>query len=320
MIYIDGSKGEGGGQIIRSALTMAAITGQSFEIENIRENREPPGLKHQHLGAARLVRKICRGTLKGDEVGSRELTYEPGRIIGGKYDFDIGTAGSVTLLAQTIIPILLKAEKESRVKLTGGTHVLHSPGYDYFEQVFIQAIRNMGADVSSEMILPGYYPRGGGSIELRIKPSEITGQTNWETNETKKAIIRISNLPMSIAIREKKVLLDSGYEDIRIMEDDTYSPGNSVTLWSGFRGSYVPGKKGKRAETVASEAVENLEKETGDVDSNLADQLLIYGVLSDGRTCYSTSELTRHLRTNRNIISQFSNVAIEFEDKKIRIG
>lgn len=320
MITIDGSYGEGGGQIIRTSLTLSAITGKAVKITDIRANRKPPGLKMQHLTAVKAVRNICRGTLEGAEVGSRTLVFEPGKIVGGRYDFNIGTAGCVTLVAQTILPILLIADKKSEVRIRGGTHVLKSPGYDYFENVFIPAIKHMGAKVESRMLKPGYYPKGGGEIELLVEPSKLKGTESWPSEEHVKALIRVANLPLSIAMREKKVLLENNIEDVAIREEKTFSPGNAVTLWKGLKGSYVIGEKGKRAEVVAKEAVDELAAETGDLDKHLADQMLIYGVLAEGKTGFRTSEITNHFRTNAYIISHFVERKIEHSDNEVSIS
>ena len=335
MITIDGSHGEGGGQIIRTSLTLSAITGKEVEIINIRANRSPPGLKMQHLTAVKAVRSICRGTLEGAEEGSKRLVFKPGKIIGGKYDFNIGTAGSVTLVAQTVLPILLVAEKKSEIRITGGTHVLKSPGFDYFHNVFIPAIKLMGAKVESEMIKPGYYPKGGGEIRITAEPSELRGIETWPKDEHVTAVIRLANLPLSIAMREKKVLIENEIEHVSIREEETFSPGNSVTLWKSFRGSYVPGERGKRAEVVVKEAIDELMKETGDLDRHLADQILIYGILAEGKTEFKTSEITDHFKTNADIISHFherrtnlknlsaleriSNTKIKYENNEVTI-
>ena len=321
MITIDGSHGEGGGQIIRTALTLSAITGKEVEIVKIRANRKPPGLKMQHLTAVRAVRSICRGRLEGAEEGSQTLKFFPGEIIGGKYDFNIITAGSICLVAQTIIPILLCAKKKSTVHITGGTHVLKSPGYDYFEKVFLPAIRAMGVKVDSRLIRSGYYPKGGGEIEITVEPSELHGKTGWEKESEIHALIRLGILPLSIGMREKKILLQNNIEDVSIREEKTFSPGNTVTLWRGYNGSYVPGERGNRAEVVAQEALDELNKETGDVDRHLADQLLVYASLADGETSYKTSEITTHLITNADIIKIFLDRKIEINsaDKLIII-
>ncbi|NYZ76975.1 RNA 3'-phosphate cyclase [Candidatus Micrarchaeota archaeon] len=311
MITIDGSHGEGGGQIIRTSLTLSAITGKAVEITNIRANRPKPGLAMQHLTAVKAVRSICRGKLEGAEEGSRRFVFEPGKIVGGKYDFNIGTAGSVTLVAQTILPILLVADKKSEVRITGGTHVMKSPGYDYFENVFLPAIRLMGAEVESKMLRSGYYPAGGGEIEIKAGPSRLKGRENWPREEQVKAIIRVANLPLSIAMREKKVLLEHDIEDVFIREVQAASPGNAVTLWKGLRGSCAVGEIGKRAEIVAKEAVDALAAENGDVDRRLADQLLVYAVLAEGKTTFKTSQITNHFRTNADIIQRFMERKIE---------
>lgn len=305
MIFIDGEYGEGGGQIIRTALSLSAITGKAVTIGNIRAKRPSPGLAMQHLTGARAVRSICRGTLDGAEVGSTKLTFSPGKIVGGKYKFDIGTAGSVTLVAQTIIPILLHAEKKSQVRIIGGTHVMKSPGYDYFEKVFVPAIRRFGADVETKMINAGYYPRGGGIIDIGICPSKLKGMDFWPVVDHIAAIISLAGLPESIAIREKKIFVQEEIEEVRIRMENSLSAGNSVTAWRGCKGSYSLGEKGKRAEIVAKECLNNLMKEAGDVDLHLADQLLIYAALAEGKTEYATSEISSHMETNAHVISKF---------------
>jgi len=321
MIEIDGSYGEGGGQIIRTGLTLSAITQKPIHISDIRANRPNPGLQPQHLMACKAVRNICRGTLSHCEIGSTELTFEPGPIVGGKYDFDIGTAGSVTLVAQTVIPILLKANKESELRITGGTHVMKSPSADYFERVFIPAISMMGAKVQTKLVRTGFYPKGGGIIELSVSPSPLHGMGSWPRDDTIRAIIRYSGLPAGVAIREKKIFVLNGIErDIFIREEESLSIGNAITAWKGLIGGYSLGEKGKRAETVAEEALDAIKSETGDVDRHLADQLLIYAAMAEGETRYQTSEITEHLKTNAYIISHFLDRKISMADGRISIG
>ena len=229
MIEIDGSVGEGGGQIIRTALSLSAITKKPFKIFNIRANRPKPGLQPQHLMATKAVRNICRGKLNGAELESTELSFEPGPIIGGKYDFDIGTAGSTILLAQTIIPILNFAEKESEITIHGGTHVTHSPSYDYFERVFVPAIRALGIELECQMKKVGYYPKGGGEIQFQIKPSKLSGLNGWPKPPTIETIIRRSGIPLSVAIREKKIFIQNNHERVYLREDEADSVGNAIS-------------------------------------------------------------------------------------------
>jgi RNA 3'-terminal phosphate cyclase (ATP) len=323
MIEIDGSHGEGGGQIIRTSLTLSAITQKPVRITNIRANRPNPGLAAQHLTACKAVRNVCRGTLSGAELGSPELVFEPGPIVGGRYEFDIGTAGSVTLVAQTLMPIHFKASKASSLRITGGTHVMKSPGYDYFEQVFLPAIARFGAKANARMLRPGYYPRGGGIIEVETGPSGFRGNSSWESDGEVRAIIRLSGLPESIAIREKKIFVQNNISRVFIRQDEADSVGNAVTAWAGLRGSYCLGEKGKRAEVVGQEAYDALMRELAggaDVDLHLADQLLVYSALAQGETRYLTSAISGHLRTNAEIIRKFVERKIGIEENEIRIG
>ncbi|MFN7991182.1 MAG: RNA 3'-terminal phosphate cyclase [Candidatus Micrarchaeia archaeon] len=320
MIDIDGSHGEGGGQIIRTAMGLSAITGKPITIDRIRANRPNPGLQPQHLMACKAVRSICRGTLGGAEIGSTTLVFQPGPIVGGRYEFDIGTAGSVTLVAQTVMPILLHATKESHVRVIGGTHVMKSPGYDYFEKVFVPAISRMGVRISSKMVRPGYYPKGGGIIEFALTPGRPHGCRSWPAGEGEQVLIRLSGLDKSIAIREKKIFVQNGLEKVYIREDESLSAGNAVTAWNGLRGAYVLGEKGKRAETVAEEALDALGSETGDVDMHLADQLLVYAALAVGGTSYLTSRTSEHLRTNAGIISKFLERRIALDQNRIDVS
>jgi RNA 3'-terminal phosphate cyclase (ATP) len=321
MIEIDGSHGEGGGQIIRTALTFSAITKKPVRITNIRANRPNPGLRMQHLTGARAVRSVCRGTLTGAELGSSELVYEPGEIVGGRYEFDIGTAGSVTLVAQTLLPILLGAAKESELRIIGGTHVMKSPGYDYFERVFVPAVALFGAQVETKLVKPGYYPRGGGQIDVSVKPSKLHGCASWPAGEEVQALIRVSRLPEGIAIREKKIFVQNEIAKVFIRSDEALSLGNAVTAWKGVRGAYVLGEKGKRAETVAQEALDALNAEKGDVDLHLADQLLAYAALAEGSTSYSTSAISSHFSTNAEIIKKFVDRKIDAgEDGRVTVN
>ena len=314
MIEIDGSYGEGGGQIIRTSLTLSAITQKAVRITDIRANRPNPGLQAQHLTACKAVRNVCRGTLSHAEVGSTELTFEPGPIVGGRYEFDIGTAGSVTLVAQTLIPILLGASKESELKIIGGTHVMKSPGYDYFEQVFLPGARRFGACLESKMVRLGFYPKGGGMIELKINPSKLSGCADWPSDDHARVLIRLCGLPVGIGVREKKIFVQNQIEHVSIYEDEALSVGNAVSAWKGLRGAYSLGEKGKRAEAVAQEALDALNKEKYDVDMHLADQLLVYGALAQGGTKYATSSISGHLRTNAYTISRFLDRKIELAE------
>ncbi|MGC8899134.1 MAG: RNA 3'-terminal phosphate cyclase [Candidatus Micrarchaeia archaeon] len=319
MVEIDGSYGEGGGQILRTALALASITQKEVKIKKIRANRTPPGLKNQHLTVARAVRKICRGELEGDFLGSTEISFKPGQIVGGKYEFNIGTAGSITLLFQAILPILLYANKPSEVTAIGGTHVKKSPTWEYFENVFLRALNNMGVEAAGKLLAPGYYPEGGGRAILFVKPSIPKKTEFWPAGEHVRAVIRIANLPMHVAVREKKIFFEHGFEDVSIIEDKIPRAGNAVTAWKGLVGGSSVGERGKRAEEVANEALEDILKDNADVDRHLADQLMLYGVLANGIR-YRTTEITEHARTNAYIIKMFLENKIKFEGNEVCMG
>lgn len=306
MIEIDGSHGEGGGQIIRTSLSLSAITQTPIKITNIRANRKNPGLQAQHLMCAKSIRNISRGTLDGAEIGSKELIFHPGPIVGGKYEFDIGTAGSTILLAQTLLPVLLFAKKSSNLTLTGGTHNPFAPTYEYFENVFLNALKEFGILCSSQLHSAGYFPQGGGKISIEVPSIIPSGSKSFPRSFDVRAIISISkSLDKLIAVREKKIFVQNSIENVSIYEQDSLSPGNAVTCFRGLCGACSIGEKGKRAEVVATEALESLKRETCDVDLHLADQLLIYAFLAKGETKYSTSSFSTHFETNLEIINKF---------------
>jgi RNA 3'-terminal phosphate cyclase (ATP) len=321
MLEIDGSLGEGGGQAVRTALSLSAVSKTPVKIYNIRAKRDNPGLSHQHLAAARAVRSISRGTLSGCEYGSSELEFNPGPIVGGKYDFDIGTAGSVTLVAQAILPVLASASRPSVIRIRGGTHVIKSPTYDYFEKVFIPAASLFGLKASCSIVRSGYYPAGGGEIELNVEPSAFIGNSSWLRESAIRALIRVSSLPVGIAVREKKIFVQAGLDRVPIFEED-FGAGNAVIAWCGFIGSCVAGEKGKRAEAVAQECMSFLKSEMAagaEVDSHCADQLLIYAALAAGRSEFKTSHATMHTETCMSVISHFTGRKIAFADGRISV-
>ena len=319
MLEIDGSFGEGGGQVTRTSLSLSAITGTPISITNIRAGRSPPGLKPQHVAGARAVRSICRGTLEGAEEGSNTLRYTPGKIIGGKYDFNIGTAGSTILLAQTILPLLFASSKKSMVTITGGTDVPKAPTYDYFKEVFLPALSLFGLNAKCSLEKAGHFPRGGGQLTIETEPGKPKPVSYWPRESILKAIISISGLPLSIAMREKKVLLNNQIEQVHIRERDALDPGNSLLLHRGLVGSSVLGKKGLRSEQVSQNAIDSLKEEGDvDVDHNLADQLLIYSAFA-GKTSFKTSHISKHTETNMHIIEKFLGKQFSVDGNVVKV-
>lgn len=307
--------------MVRSALTLASLTGLPFRVCNIRAGRESPGLKPQHLLSARAAANITGGVLKGAKPGSMTLEYLPGRLKPGRYSFDVGTAGSTGLIFQTVLPALLFAGGPSSVSIRGGTHVPWSPIPEYLEEVFLRAVRPMGLKVSSGMRRRGYYPAGGGSLEADISPVEkplspllIKGRGRLKRIEVLSAV---SNLPLSIAERQLKAALSvlhefSSITEARALDAPSVGRGTSVFILAEFEsvraGFTSLGARGKRAEAVGREAAESFlhyMKRGGALDRHLSDQVVLFTALAGGTSFFTASEITRHLLTNIHVIGKF---------------
>ncbi|BCU69510.1 RNA 3'-terminal phosphate cyclase [Stygiolobus caldivivus] len=323
MIEIDGSFGEGGGQILRTSLTLSAITKKPFRIYNIRARRQKPGLQRQHLTAVEAVKALTNAKVKGDFVGSTELLFEPYEIAErGNFTFDIGTAGSVTLVLQTILPLILNRQIE--VKLIGGTDVPKSPSVDYIRLIFLPILQKIGINGDILVNKRGHYPEGGGEVILRNfrgQPNSFS-ITNFGKLVKIIGISHVSSLPSHIAERQRSSatskLSQLGVEisiDLDIREKEI-SKGSGITLGAigelSIIGADALGEKGKRAERVGEEAAENLLRELKSgaaTDSHMGDMLMLYASLYNGE--YSSSYLTQHAKTNAEVIKKFLNVDIE---------
>ena len=328
MIVLDGSSGEGGGQIVRSALALSLLTRQPFRITNIRANREKPGLRHQHLAAVRAAAAVCGAEMRGAEVSSKQLEFSPGEVRAGHYEIPIGTAGSTALVLQTILPALLRAPGQSEVWIEGGTHASQSPPFEFLERTFLAVLQTMGAEVSVRLARHGFYPRGAGRIE-----AVITGGAHFQPlalvergaprAHTAKAIL--SRLPEHIAQRELRQLeRDLGWarEDLHLVQvTDAASAGNAVIVelmsehltqvFAGF------GEKGVPAEVVAADCalqVRRYLQSLAAVDEHLADQLLIPCVLA-GSGEFSAVNASSHLRTNIEVVKAFVDADIRVEQR-----
>ena len=317
MIEIDGSHGEGGGQILRTSLSLSAITGLPFRMTSIRIRRSKPGLRRQHLTAVRAVAQICNADVEGDRVNSTELSFKPRKVNAGRYTFDVGTAGSTTLVFQTVFPALLCATNEpSYLTFIGGTHNHGGPPWHFLDRVFLPVLRQMGAVVSIQLERYGFAPAGGGRWSAVVTPSKLhpIELHTRGSQVTSEASAIVSNLPESIAERELAVirrnlgwsrqtlvicrrLRRSGQhrDAIRIFSNDT------AELTTGF------GQRGVPAETVARSAVECWQAyESADVPvgEHLADQLLLPIALAGGGA-FTTLPPTLHTFTNVHTISKF---------------
>ena len=326
MLYIDGSVGEGGGQIIRTAIALAAITGTAVEIANIRANRPKPGLSAQHLHAVKAVERLAGGQTEGLALQSTRLTFAPGPLKGFEGTIAIGTAGSISLLLQCLIPVALCADRATQVRITGGTDVAWSPPIDFYTQVFLPALREMGCDVHLEVQQRGYYPKGGGVVDVTVPPvKRLNGFVAQEPEpvEMIRGISHSCGLPAHVAGRQanaaNRLLRASGYHlaiKTDIVERSAWTTGSGITLWRGYKSGSALGERVKRAEVVGEEAARNLITElqsNATVDVHLADQLVPYIALADGPSELRVRAMTKHLETNLYITQQFLEVAFEIE-------
>ena len=330
MLKIDGTYGEGGGQIIRTAIALAAITGEEVEIESIRANRPNPGLSAQHLHAVKTVAKLSGGRTEGLELRSTRLKFAPGALNGFEGEIDIGTAGSITLLLQCLIPVALFADSETKVRIRGGTDVKWSPPMDFHTEVFLKAVREMGCDVHLDLKRRGYYPKGDGLVEAKITPShQLNGIVLVESERIGEGVVKgISHscgLPAHVAERQAKaaesVLNAAGYDSelkTEIDENGKRTTGCGITLWKGYKSGSALGERGKRAERVGEEAAGNIIKElesASTVDVYLADQLIPYIALANGKSEMRVREMTKHIETNMYVTKKFLDVEFEIEKK-----
>ena len=339
MIEIDGSIGEGGGQILRTALTLAALTKTPFKIDKIRLGRKKPGLQPQHLTGVRAVAEICQGKLTDAELYSDHITFEPGTIRSGFYDFDVAkvspSAGSVGMILEQLLPIQLFGRETSYVTIKGGTGVPWSPPAEFIEKVFLPTLAKMGVKATLEILKLGFYPIGGGSIKAGIAPapSPLSPLTLTTRGSLKgiNCLAAVIGLPNSIAEREKaqaeKKLADLKLEvKSEIRTSSGLSSGNLFLLWAEYEnclaGFSSLGELGKPAERVADETIDEFLKfNAGEaaVERHLADQLLLYLALAKGRSTLKVQEVTKHLDTVRLVIEQFLPVKFEITNDLVSV-
>ncbi len=340
MIEIDGSQGEGGGQVLRTSLALSILTRQAVHLYNIRAGRSKPGLQPQHLKSVEAAAAISAAQVRGAAHNSRELFFQPGEVHPGRYQFDIGTAGSTSLVLQTIYLPLSLAGGASHLTITGGTHVPHSPCFHYLEGQWLTFVRKIGLDIDLSMEAAGFYPRGGGRIQARIRPAqELAPLEATQRGDLQRlaGLSAVANLDPDIARRQKHQALrrlEPRFREAKIKTLDLASPGKGtfLSLLAEF-GSPIPGPSqcfyfalgelGKRAERVADEAVDELEaflSTDGAVDQYLADQLLLPLAFAPGVSHLRTSQVTQHLTTNAAIIQVFTPVPIQIEGEMGQAG
>lgn len=333
-LLIDGSIGEGGGQILRTALGLSLVTGQAFRIENIRANRRKPGLQAQHLAAARAAATLGQADVTGADLGSQTLAFHPRQVTPGDYAFATGTAGSATLVLQTVLPALLTATGASSIVLEGGTHNPLAPPFEFLARTFLPLLHRMGAIVRMKLDRHGFYPAGGGRMRVTIDPVAKLGRLDLAERGSApkcRATAVVANLPGHIAERELKVLkrdLDLDTRDLHVEEVKAHGPGNVVfvevscaqvtEVFCGF------GELGVRAEVVAGRLAKEVRRylETdAPVGEHLADQLLLPLALAGGGS-FVTLPLSLHATTNIEVLKLFLPVEVKTEpasDDTVRV-
>jgi len=322
MLTIDGSMGEGGGQVLRTSLGLSLVTGTPFVIERIRAGRSKPGLQRQHLTAVLAAAEVGDAAVEGAELGSQRIAFRPSRVRAGNYRFAIATAGSATLVLQTVLPALLAADGPSTVELQGGTHNPMAPPVDFLQHAFAPVLHRMGAGLQIELDRHGFYPAGGGRCRAVVAPAA------WQPLELLarsaapqvRAHIVGNGIPAHVADREARVLqagLQLRRDEIRVQEVASAGPGNAVMVRIGFGSTaeFVTslGDRGISAEAVAQRAVDEVRRLLATdvpVGEHLADQLLVPLALAGGGT-FRTLEPTLHTKTNAEVIARFLPVAFD---------
>lgn len=319
MITLDGSQGEGGGQILRSALALSLVTGRPFRITRIRARRPKPGLMRQHLACVEAAARLGSATVDGATLHSTELTFQPGAVAPGSYAFKIGGAGSTMLLLHTVLPPLLLADGPSEVVLEGGTHNPFAPPFPFIEAAFLPLLRRLGFAVEAVLERPGFNPNGGGRCRVRIMPAggawrrlDLPART---AEPAVSATIWLAGLAPGIAEREAAVLrqrLGLAADRVTVVAPaEATGPGNSVHVHAELDGHAEVfssfGSLGRRAEAVVAQAADEAGaflRSRAAVGAHLADQLLLPLALAAGGS-FSTAAPTEHTRTNLEIIGRF---------------
>jgi len=332
MIELDGSFGEGGGQILRTSLALSLLTGQAFHLRNIRAGRSKPGLQPQHLMSVRAAAEIAQAQLRGASRDSTDLVFEPGPVSSGRYHFAIGTAGATGLVLHTVyLPLAMRGIEPSELVLEGGTHVPASPCFHFLETTWRAYMDLLGIAVRLRLSRPGFYPRGGGRVDGTVQPCSKICRLELLERGPPKAVTGISvvaNLPVDIARRQARRAVNRLKEtglDVDIREE-TWSGGPGTVLTLTLNTHPAPtmffglGALGKRAERVADEAVDQLvdylAASPAAVDPHSADQIVLPLVFAEGPSTFTVSEITSHLLTNIAVIRQFVERDINCEGEE----
>ncbi|WP_442510992.1 RNA 3'-terminal phosphate cyclase [Novipirellula sp. SH528] len=331
MIEIDGSQGEGGGQILRSSLALAAVTKLPIRIVNIRAGRRKPGLMRQHLTSVRAVGTVCNAVIEGDAIGSQKITFEPNESSGGEFDFKVGTAGSAVLVAQTVLPALMLADHPSKVTFEGGTHNPAAPPLDFFQHSFLPQLAKMGVASEVEIEAYGFYPAGGGKFQLTITPCRsLKGLTLIECDEkaSPRVTAIVSAIPKSVGQREcdtiqRKTKWDSDCFHVHEVSQPR-GPGNVVMIqWSTpsvtetFTGF---GRVGVKAEHIARGVLRQTRAHIAravPVGEHLADQLMLpmgLAAMQGLNSEFRSGPLSMHSKTHLDVLKIFLDIKVDIQE------
>jgi RNA 3'-terminal phosphate cyclase (ATP) len=339
LLDIDGSYGEGGGQLLRTAVALSAVTGRDVAVRNIRARRDKPGLAPQHLAAVGAVATLCRGQVEGLALRSQKVRFSPGGLSGGEYRFDVGTAGSISLVLQALLPVLIAGGRAAAVTVTGGTDVRQAPPIGYLQNVMLPLLGCMGVDPELEVIRRGYYPRGGGEVRVAVAPGTLRPLGLEEPG----AIVgieghaHVSNLPEHVATRMRDAALErfarvSGTSPrfrIEVLDRTrAIGAGGGIVMWARTQGTVLGAgrvaERGVRAETLGAAVGEELAADIAagaTLDRHAADQLLVYLALAKGGS-YLARSITAHARTAMWLIEQFLPARFDVSSKGelVRVG
>jgi RNA 3'-terminal phosphate cyclase (ATP) len=322
LIPIDGAHGEGGGQILRTALSLAVVTGRGFEVKRIRANRMRPGLRPQHLAAVRAAAMSCGAEVHGAFDGSPDLRFLPGAVSPGEFRFDIGTAGAATLVLQTVVPALAAGTSPSHVEVLGGTHVPRSPSFHFLARHWAPVVARLGLETCLTLERAGFHPRGGGEVRAQVMPRACTTTLDLTRRGSLVALRGVSGaarLRGDVARRQadaarallwERQRLESEWE---VLEVPAASPGSFLQVEAEFQNGRAAfallGERGLRAEVLGERAIRRLlrflDDEEAAVDPWLADQLAVPLAIAGGTGGLSTSEVTSHLETVAGVLRQF---------------
>ncbi|MFQ5960522.1 MAG: RNA 3'-terminal phosphate cyclase [Candidatus Methylomirabilales bacterium] len=327
MLTIDGSYGEGGGQILRTSLALSAVLKRPVLIEKIRAGRKNPGLQAQHLAGVRALAEVTMARVEGATGRSVSLSFVPGEIVHGEYRWDVGTAGAISLVLQTILIPLAMAPASSHVSITGGTHVPWSPPFPYVEQILLPVLEKMGLRASLALKQWGFYPKGGGVVEGTVESSVLRPVTLTQRGSLREIVglSAVAGVPSHVAERQRDGALSRlkglGVScNIDLCSVEAKNPGTILFLLvqcdGGRAGFSSLGEKGKPAERVADEACDQVFAyldRVGVADPHLADQLLLPMALASGSSAMTTTRVTEHLLSNRWVVEQFLPGRIRIE-------